>query len=83
MNIEYLSCNVRSASSTIALKVILSLFTGWIFSYLAGMILIWPSLIFDQMVPVRCIPRSHRLKIDFRDENFEKSSSLKPQGLEA
>ena len=24
------------------------------------------------MVPVRCISRSHGLKIDFRDENFKK-----------
>ena len=38
---------------------------------LTGMILIWPSLLMDQMVPVRCISRSHRLKIDFRDENFK------------
>ena len=37
---------------------------------LAGMILIWPSLIIVQMVLVRCISRSHRQKIDFRDENF-------------
>ena len=34
------------------------------------------------MVPVHCISRSHRLNIDFQDENFKRSSSLKPQGLE-
>ena len=33
--------------------------------------LLWPSLITVQMVPVRCISRSHRLKVDFRDENFK------------
>ena len=49
---------------------------------LAGMVLTWPSLIIVQKVMVRCISKSHRLKIDFRDENFKKSSSLKPQGLE-
>ena len=32
---------------------------------LAGMILIWPSLILVQMVPFHCISRPHRLKIDF------------------
>ena len=37
---------------------------------LAGMILIGPSLIIVQMVPVHCISRSHRLKLDFLDENF-------------
>ena len=35
------------------------------------MILIWPSLLFIQMVMVHCISRSHRLKINVRDENFE------------
>ena len=38
---------------------------------LAGMILIWPSLIILQMILVHCISRSHRLKIDFQDENFK------------
>ena len=38
---------------------------------LAGMVLIWPCLIIVQMFPVCCISRSHRLKIDFRDENFK------------
>ena len=28
-------------------------------------------VIIVQMVPVRCISRSYRLKIDFRDENFK------------
>ena len=37
----------------------------------SGMFLMWPSLIIVQMVMVRCISRSHRLKIDFRDENFK------------
>ena len=37
----------------------------------AEMILIWPSLIIVQMVLVRCISRSHRLKINFQDENFK------------
>ena len=48
--------------------------------YLAGMILIWPSLITVQMVPVRGI--SHRLKIDSQDENFKKSSCLEPEVME-
>ena len=34
------------------------------------------------MDPVHCICRSHRLKIDFQDENFKKYACLKPQGLE-
>ena len=38
---------------------------------LAGMILIWPSLITVQMVLIHFISRSHWLKIDFRDENFK------------
>ena len=38
---------------------------------LAGMILIWPSLIIVQMVSVHCISRSNRLKIYFQDENFK------------
>ena len=38
---------------------------------LAEMILTWPSLIIIQMVMVCFISRSHRLKIDFRDENFK------------
>ena len=50
---------------------------------LAGLFLIWPSLKIIQMVPVFCITRSHRLKLDFRDENLKKSSSLKMQDLEA
>ena len=43
---------------------------------LAGIILIYPSLIIVQIVPIRCVSRSHRLKIDFQDENYKKSSSL-------
>ena len=31
---------------------------------------IWPYLIIVQMVPVHCISRSHRLKIDFQDGIF-------------
>ena len=46
-------------SSTIALKD----FSGFL-PILAGIILIWPSLIIVQMVMVHCIYRSHRLKID-------------------
>ena len=38
---------------------------------LVGIILIWPSLKIVQMVQVHCISRSHRLKIDFQDENFK------------
>ena len=39
---------------------------------LAGMILIWPSVVF-QMVPVGCIiSRSNGLKIDFSNENAKK-----------
>ena len=37
---------------------------------LTGIILIWPSLIIVQMVLVRCIFKSHRLKIDFQNETF-------------
>ena len=38
---------------------------------LVGMILIWPSLKIVQMVLVHCISRSHRIEIDFQDENFK------------
>ena len=38
---------------------------------LEGMILIWPSFKIVQMVLVHCISRSHKLKIDFQDENFK------------
>ena len=38
---------------------------------LTRMILILPSIILVHMVTVRCISRSHRLKIDFRNENFK------------
>ena len=31
---------------------------------------IWSSLIIVQMVPVHCISRSLRLKIDFQDEDY-------------
>ena len=34
------------------------------------------------MVLIRCISRSQRLKLDFRDENYKKSSCLKLQCLE-
>ena len=61
----------RRPSSTIASKDISSLTTGLIVPNLAGMILIFPSSINVQIVPVRCIYRSHRLKVDFQDENFE------------
>ena len=33
--------------------------------------------------PLHIYSRSHRLKIDFHDENYKKSSCLKPQGLES
>ena len=42
---------------------------------LAGMFLIWPSLIIVQTVLVRCISRSHRLKIYFHNENFKNQFS--------
>ena len=52
---------------------------------LAGMILVWPSLIIVQMVSVHCISRSHRLKIDFQDENFKSqvflSETSRPRAL--
>ena len=35
------------------------------------MILIYPSLIIVQIVPIRCVSKSHRLKIDFQDENYK------------
>ena len=38
------------------------------FTILAGMILIWPSLVIIHMVPVSYI--SHGLEIDFRDDNL-------------
>ena len=44
---------------------------------MAGMILIWTSLINVQMVPVHCISTSHRLKIDFRDEKIFLSETMK------
>ena len=37
---------------------------------LVGIFLVKPSLLIVQMVLVCCISRSHRLKIDFQDENF-------------
>ena len=49
---------------------------------LAVTILVLPSMKIVQMVLVRCISRSHKLKIDFRDETFKTYSCLKPQGLE-
>ena len=49
---------------------------------LVGMILIWSTLKIVQMVLLHCIARPHRGKRDFQDENFKKSFSLKPQGLE-
>ena len=49
---------------------------------LVGMIFIWSVLKIIQMVPVHCIARPHRQKIDFQDENCKKNYSLKPQGLE-
>ena len=49
----------KKKSSTIASK-----------DNLTGMILISPSLIIVQMVLVRCIFKSHRLKIDFQNETF-------------
>ena len=52
-------------SSTIASKDISSLNTGLI------LILLLPSFIIVRMVPVHCISRSPRLKIDFRDEIFK------------
>ena len=46
------------------------LLTGFI-PNLEEMILIWPSLIIVQMIMVRCISRSHRLNVDFKEENFK------------
>ena len=48
-------------------------------SNLDGMTLIWSSLIIVQMVMVRCISRSHRLEIDFRDKNM--SETTRPRAL--
>ena len=62
---------VGCPASTITLKDISSLTTGWIRTKLSRNDPFWPSLIIVQMVPVRCISRSHMLKIGFRDENFK------------
>ena len=50
---------------------------------LAGMILIWPFLIIAQMVQACFTFRSHRLKIDFRDETLKKflSETARPRAL--
>ena len=42
------------------------------------MILGWSSFKVSQMVPVRCIPRSQVLKIDFLTKNIKKSYCQKP-----
>ena len=68
------SLDVRCASS-----VINNCFKGhlllnyWLdfWPNLVRMVLIWPSLKFVQMVPIHCISRSHRLKIDFQDEKLK------------
>ena len=39
---------------------------------LASIILKWLSLMIVHMVPVRCIPRSHGPKIDYRDDKYKK-----------
>ena len=51
------------------------------FPNLAGIILVWPSLIIVQMVPVSCISRSHKLKIDFQDEKLKKKLSETTRAL--
>ena len=59
-----------------------SLRTGWILTKLGRndpYMALFKKIV--QMVPVHCISRSHRLKIDFQDENL-KESCLKPLGLE-
>ena len=38
---------------------------------LTGMIIMWPFYMIVQIVLVRCISRSHRLNIDFRDRNLK------------
>ena len=43
---------------------------------LAGMILIWPSLMIVKMVLVCCISRSHRLK-KFFNEKIKKSLNIR------
>ena len=49
---------------------------------LVGRILIWPSLKIVQIFPIHCISSSQRLKIDFQDESFKKSSgTTRPRTL--
>ena len=62
------SLNVRRSSYVL---VVNNCFKGLLAGFwpnLAGMFLIWNIV---QMVPVRCISRSHRLKIDFLHETFK------------
>ena len=61
---SYVACCQQSLQRTSPPKLLAG------FTNLTGMILIWPSVIIVQMVKVHCISRSHRLKIDVRDETF-------------
>ena len=69
------------ASSTIASKDI-SKTTGWILSKIGRNDPHMALFKFFQMGTFHCISRSHRLKIDFPDNNFKIYSCLKLQGLE-
>ena len=81
---------LRSLDVRCALSIVNNCFKGhlllnyWLdLPNFAGIILTWPSLIIVQMVMVPCISRSHRLKIDFRDESFKifLSESTRPKAL--
>ena len=66
----------RRPSSTFASKDISSLTNVWIWTKLNRND---PSMVFFNNcsnIPVHCISRSHRLKIDFQDENFKSHEKM-------
>ena len=78
---------VRRPSSTVRRQQLLqrtspNVLAGFL-PNLAGMILIWSSLILVQMVMVRCISRSHRLKKDFEMKTLKifLSETTSPRAL--
>ena len=68
---DYLISVVYRASETMASKDISSKTNGLILTKLGSYDALWPSINIVQMVLVHFISRSHRLKIDFQDENFK------------
>ena len=61
---------VRRGSSVVNNCFITPKLLAGLLPNLTDIILMWPSVIIVEMVMVRSISRSQRLKIDFRDENF-------------